>query len=91
YDGEIISGEKFEEISGTNLIEEMEAEGYTVETIILWGNDIVTINYMVSDDEYGFLCYENVIWDNKIKDFWEKDTRFVTSWKNAGEGGSFWL
>ncbi|MDE6750934.1 MAG: hypothetical protein K2K21_17995 [Lachnospiraceae bacterium] len=91
YDGEIISGEKFEEISGTNLIEEIEAEGYTVETIILWGNDIVTINYVVSDDEYGFLCYENVIWDNKIKDFWEKDTRFVTSWKNAGEGGSFWL
>ena len=91
YEGEIISGKKFEEISGTNLIEEIEAEGYTVETIILWGNDVVTINYVIPVNEYGFIRYENVIWDNKIKDFWEKDTRFVTSWKNAGEGGSFWL
>ena len=40
YGGEAISGEKFEELSGTNLIEEIKAEGYTVETIIWWENDI---------------------------------------------------
>lgn len=32
YRGEIISGEAYGELSGTNLIEEIEAEGYTVGT-----------------------------------------------------------
>ncbi|MDE5932255.1 MAG: hypothetical protein K2H40_07210 [Lachnospiraceae bacterium] len=89
YGGEIISGEEFEELSGTNLIKEIEAEGYTVETIIRWGNDIVTINYMIPEDDSETITYENVIWDNKAGDFWLKDVRSVTSWKNAGEGGSF--
>ena len=91
YGGEIISGEAFEELSGTNLIEEIEAEGYIVGDIIHWGNDIVTINYEFTANEYGTIRYENVIWDNNIKDFWQKDARGVTSWKNAGKGGSFWL
>lgn len=91
YGGEVISGKKFEELSGTNLIEEIEAEGYTVETIIWWENDIATINYVIPEEDLGYIVYENVIWDNKVKDFWEKDVRGVTSWKNAGEGGSFQL
>ena len=91
YGGEVISGKKFEELSGTNLIEEIEAEGYTVETIIWWENDIATINYVIPEDDLGCIVYENVIWDNKVKDFWEKDVRGVTSWKNAGEGGNFQL
>ncbi|MDE7341737.1 MAG: hypothetical protein K2N80_14495 [Lachnospiraceae bacterium] len=92
YGGEIISGEEFGKLSGTNLIGEIEAEGYTVETIIRWENDIVTINYVIPADERdstGTVCYENVIWDNTAKDFWQKDVRGVTSWKNAGEGGRF--
>ena len=92
YDGEIISGDKFAELSGTNLIEEIEAEGYTVETIIRWENDIIAINYRIDEEEeFGVITYENVIWDNRVKDFWQKDMRGVTSWQNAGEGGSFWL
>lgn len=91
YGGEIISGKEFEELSGTNLIEEIETEGYTVETIIRWENDIVTINYVIPENDWGTVWYENVIWDNKVKDFWKKDVRGVTSWKYAGEGGSFWL
>lgn len=92
YRGEEISGETFEEISGTNFLEEIEAEGYTVGTIILWENDIVTINYEVDEeDASGSVIYENIIWDNRVKDFWLKDMRGVTSWKNAGEGGSFWM
>lgn len=89
YGGEIISGEAFEELSGTDLIEEIEAKGYTIETIIRWGNDIVTINYVIPENDFGVVRYENVIWDNKVKDFWEKDVRGVTLWENAGEGGSF--
>lgn len=89
YEGEVISVKEFEEMSGTNLIEEIESEGYTVETIIRWGNDVVTINYTIPVNEYGFIFYDNVIWDNNIKDFWQKDARGVTSWKIAGEGGSF--
>lgn len=92
YGGAFISGEAFAELSGTNLIEEIEAEGYTVEAIIQWENDIVTINYVIPADEndsLGNITYENVIWDNRVKDFWEKDVRGVTSWENAGEGGSF--
>lgn len=90
YGGEIISREEFDELSGTNLIEEIEAEGYTIGTIIRWGNDVMTINYMIPYDN-GSVDYENVIWDNKVKDFWEKDKRGVHSWENAGVGGSFWL
>lgn len=94
YGGEIISKEAFEELSGTNLIEEIEAEGYTVGDIIRWDNGIVTINYEKYhnyNDSTEEIWYENVIWDNNVKDFWRKDARGVTSWKNAGEGGSYWL
>lgn len=91
YGGETISGEAFKELSGTDFIEEIEAKGYTIETIIRWENDIVTINYVIPENDFGVVAYENVIWDNKVKDFWEKDKRGVTSWENAGEGGSFWL
>ena len=94
YGGEIISGEAFGELSGTNLIEEIEAEGYTVGDIIRWDNDIVTINYEKynnHNDSTEYICYENVIWNNNVKDFWRKDARGVTSWKNAGEGGSYRL
>ena len=90
YGGEVISEKKFEELSGTNIIEEIEAEGYTVETIIWWENDIATINYVIPEDDSGFVVYENIIWDNSVKDFWEKDVRCVTSWQDAGEGGRFW-
>lgn len=92
YGGEIISGEAFEELSGAGFIEEIEAKGYTVEEIIRWENDIVTINYMIpanERDSAGTVAYENIIWDNRVKDFWEKDMRGVTSWENAGEGGSY--
>lgn len=90
YGGEEISGEAFEQLSGTNIIEEIESKGYTVGTIIRWENDIVTINYAVNENT-GSISYENIIWDNRIKDFWEKEIRGVTSWENAGVGGSFHL
>lgn len=90
YQGEEISGETFEEISGTNLLKEIEAEGYTVGTIIRWENEIVTINYEENgEDDFGVVIYENIIWDNRAGDFWRKEERGVTSWKDAGEGGSF--
>lgn len=89
YAGEIISGEEFSELSETNIIAKIENEGYTVGEIIRWENDIVTINYHdVTEEEYH---YENVIWDNNVKDFWRKDERGVTSWRGAGEGGSYGL
>lgn len=96
YEGEEITPEEFKELSKTNIIEEIEAEGYTVGEIIHWENDIVTINYhyieLWGEDEVSeTYVYENVIWDNRAGDYWRKDERGVTSWENAGEGGIYWL
>ncbi len=88
YGGEIISREAFTELSETNIIEEIEAKGYTVGEIIHWENDIVTINYHYDTFESCFY-YENVIWDNNVKDFWRKAERDVTSWEDAGVGGIY--
>ncbi len=33
----------------------------------------------------------NIIWDCETKDYWRKEERHVTSWKNAGEGGIYHL
>lgn len=94
YGGEEIAKDAFAALSETGLIEEIEAKGYTVGEIICWANDIVTINYHnanvwegIASSEY----YENIIWDNRIKDYWRKEERGVTSWENAGEGGSYEL
>ena len=94
YAGEEITPEEFKELSKTNIIEEIEAEGYTVGEIIHWGNDIVTINYHYimpqdEDEPSETYVYKNVIWDNRIGDYWRKDERGVTSWENAGEWGSY--
>lgn len=94
YGGTIISKEAFAELSGTNIVEEIEEEGYTVGEIIHWENDIVTINYHYvspwsEDDSFETIIYKNVIWDNTVKDYWRKDERGVTSWEDAGVGGSY--
>ncbi len=96
YEGEEISAEAFNELSGADIIEEIEAEGYTVGEIIRWENDIVTINYHYvktrgEDESRERYVYENVIWDNRVRDYWRKDERHVTSWKNAGVGGTYGL
>lgn len=94
YGGEEIAKDAFAALSGTGLIEEIEAKGYTVGEIICWENEIVTINYHnanvwegIASSEY----YENIIWDNRVKDYWRKEERGVTSWEDAGEGGSYGL
>lgn len=96
YEGKLISEEDFKELSGTDIIEEIKAEGCTVGDIIRWDNDIVTINYerhnVFNSEESVYTesaYYENVIWDNNEKDFWQKKAQGVTSWKNAGVGGSY--
>ncbi len=70
----------------------MEAKGYEVTAIVRWSSsDIVTVNYTIPADEEGpvpCLTYENIIWDCQKKDYWRKDQRGVTSWENAGVGGS---
>ncbi len=95
YAGEIISKETFVQLSGIDLIAEIEAEGYEAGDIIRWENDIITINYAVPpQDEPGessTITYDNIIWDNAAKDYWQADAWGITSWKNAGEGGSFSL
>lgn len=96
YEGKSISKEAFAKLSGTDIIEEIEAEGYTIGEIIHWKNDIVTINYHKvelwgEDESEEIYVYENVIWDNRVKDYWRKDERGVTSWENAGKGGSYGL
>lgn len=120
YTGEEISKEAFKELSGTNIIEEIEgrslrlykgylssgtniieeieaieAEEYTVGEIIRWENDIITINYHSvrftgGDNPSEHYIYEHVIWDNRVKDFWQKKTGVqIDSWEDAGVGGSY--
>ena len=94
YAGEIISKEQLELLCGFDLAAEVEAEGYEVTEMIRWGNDIVTVNYVIpikEDDPIPQIIYENIIWDCNAKDYWRKTERGVTSWKNAGVGGSFHL
>lgn len=94
YAGEIISKEQLEQLCGFDLAAEVEAEGYEVTEMIRWGNDIVTVNYVIpikEDDPIPQIIYENIIWDCDAKDYWRKTERGVTSWKNAGVGGSFHL
>ncbi len=93
YAGEIISKEAFVQLSGIDLIAEIEAEGYETGDIIRWENDIITINYAVPPQdkpgESSTISYNNIIWDNAAKDYWLKEG--ITLWKDAGVGGSFSL
>lgn len=96
YAGELISREKFSELSETTIIAEIEAKWYTVGEIIYWENGIVTINYHYvtfwgEDDSEVEYIYDNVIWDNNAKDFWREDGRKASSWESAGVGGSYGL
>lgn len=94
YAGEIISRKQLEEICGFDLAAEIEAEGYVVSDIIKWGYEIVTVNYVIPKDEEDAIpriIFENVIWDCIKNDYWRKEQRGVTSWKDAGVGGSFRL
>lgn len=91
-EGETLSQKELEEICGFDLAGEVEAEGYEVTAIVRWQpSDIVTINYTIPPDEEAPLpeiTYENIIWDCRTKDYWRSEERGVTSWKNAGVGGS---
>ena len=91
-EGENLSPKELEEICGFDLAGEVEAEGYEVTAIVRWQpSDIVTINYTIPPDEDTPLfeiTYENIIWDCKAKDYWRSEEWGVTSWRNAGVGGS---
>ncbi|MBP3460181.1 MAG: hypothetical protein J6K58_13305 [Lachnospiraceae bacterium] len=88
--GEEISWLLLKQSCGFDMVAEIEAEGYEVSSIIKWDNGIITVNYMIppKGDE-TVIQYENVIWDSYVKDYWRKEERGVTSWKDAGVGGTF--
>lgn len=87
-----LSPEELEKICGFDLAGEVAAEGYEVTAIVKWKqSDIVTINYTIPPDEedpFHTITYENIIWDCQAKDYWRSKERGVSSWRNAGEGGS---
>lgn len=88
-EGTGLSREELAEICGFDLAAEVEAEGYEVTDIVRWlPSDIVTVNYTIPLDEFGYITYENIIWDCRAKDYWRSRERHVSSWRNAGEGGS---
>ena len=94
YEGKLISKEELKELCGQDLAAEIEAEGYALGEIIRWGTRIVTVNYSIPvevDGEIVGTSYENIIWDCDSKDYWRKEERHVTSWKDAGEGGTYHL
>ena len=88
-EGEELSRDELAELCGFDLAGEVEEEGYEVTAIVRWQpSDIVTINYTIPIDEDGFISYENIIWDCRTKDYWRSEERGVTSWRDAGVGGS---
>lgn len=87
---DVISAEDLAKVCGWDLAAEIEAEGYELGTIIRWGESIVTVNYAtIPKDGYISTTYENIIWDCREKDYWRSEERGVTSWKDAGFGGSY--
>lgn len=90
--GKEISWLKLKQLCGFHLTEEIEGEGYEVVSIIQWDEKIVTVTYAIPPDEGDTVIqYENVIWDCSVKDYWRKEERGVTSWKDAGVGGKYSL
>lgn len=91
-EGKKLSPAELKKLCGFDLAGEVEAKGYEVTAIVRWSpSDIVTVNYTIPADEEDpvpCLTYENIIWDCQKKDYWRKDQRGVTSWENAGVGGS---
>lgn len=92
-ESEIISAKELERLCGFDMAGEVESEGYEITDIIKWKrSNIVTVNYTIpadEDDPYPVIIYENIIWDCNANDYWRSEERCVTSWRDAGEGGSF--
>lgn len=92
-ESEIISAKELERLCGFDMAGEVETEGYEITDIIKWKqSNIVTVNYTIpadEDDPYPVIIFENIIWDCNANDYWRSEERCVTSWRDAGEGGSF--
>lgn len=89
-EGEALSRKELAKLCGFDLAAQVEAEGYEVMDIIRWSpHDIVTVNYTIPCNENGMVSYENIIWDCYRRDYWRSEERGVTSWRDAGVGGSF--
>lgn len=89
-EGEALSREELAELCGFDLAAQVEAEGYGVTDIIRWTpHGIVTVNYTVPCEGDGTFSCENIIWDCYGRDYWRSEERGVTSWRDAGVGGSF--
>lgn len=92
-ESEIISAKELERLCGFDMAGEVEAQGYEITDIIKWKrSNIVTVNYTIpadEDDPYPVIIFENIIWDCNANDYWRSEERCVTSWRDAGEGGSF--
>ena len=91
YESREISKEWLKHLCGFDLGTEIEAEGYEILSILEQKNGIVVVNYAMPSSEGGFsgITYDNVFWDCAAGDYWKKDERGVTSWKDAGFGGTY--
>ncbi len=92
YEKKPLSDKELAELCGFDLATQIQAEGYEITEIVQWGGRIVTVDYTIPLDENDpipQIVYENIIWDCDEKDYWRREERGVTSWRNAGVGGSF--
>lgn len=91
YESREISKEWLKHLCGFDLGTEIEAEGYEILSILEQKNGIVVVNYAMPSSEDGSsgITYDNVFWDCAAGDYWKKDERGVTSWKDAGFGGTY--
>lgn len=85
-----IDEEELKRLCGFDLIAEIRAEGYEILSVLKLENDIAVVNYAVHDDgEFPSINYENVMWDCATGDYWKRQERGVTSWRDAGFHGTY--
>ena len=85
-----IDEEELKRLCGFDLGVEIKAEGYEILSLLKLENDIVVVNYAIHDEgESPCIYYENVMWDCTTGDYWKRQKRGITSWKDAGFHGTY--
>lgn len=85
-----IDEEELKRLCGFDLSAKIKTEGYEILSILKLENEIIVINYAIHDEsEFPCINYENVMWDCTTGDYWKRQERGVTSWRDAGFHGTY--
>lgn len=91
YESKVVNKNRLKSLCGFDLAAEIEAEGYEIVSVLELKNKIVVVNYAMypEGDESSLIVYDNVMWDCEAGDYWKREERGVTSWRDAGFGGIY--